>query len=407
VTRPRSERAPAFFAARTGWNLETNRLSEALSRHRADGKPVLDLTVSNPTQCGFHYESEAILRALANPASLVYEPQAQGLASAREAVAEYYAQRGEQIAAEDILITTGTSEGYSFIFRLLCNAGDEILIPAPSYPLFDFLADLQDVKLVRYPLRYDYGWQIDFAALERAITSATRAVIVVHPNNPTGNFCSSAEAVELNEICSRHQMALIADEVFLDFRLDQASHAASASRSSPPGSFASNPDVPTFTLSGLSKICGLPQMKLAWLVASGPGEVKSQALARLEVIADAYLSMSAPIQHAASELLAQRESFQRQWLHRVRANLAELDRQLAAQDSCSRLQLQGGWYAVIRIPQEKTDEDLAIELLTAKNVYLHPGHFYDFPTEGHLVISLISNPSHLTQGVAALLSPFL
>jgi len=408
VTRPQPDRARGLFAARSNWDLETNRLSEALSRHRAAGKPLLDLTASNPTQCGFHYDSEAILRALANPASLVYEPQAQGLESAREAVARYYTRRGEHIAAEDIVLTTGTSEAYSFILRLLCNAGDEILISTPSYPLFDFLADLQDVKLVRYPLQYDYGWQIDFGALERAITPATRGIVVVHPNNPTGNFCSPAEIAKLNEICARHRLALVADEVFLDFALDAALRAPSGSALSvPPQSLAANQDVLTFTLSGLSKICGLPQMKLAWLVASGPAELKSQALARLEVIADTYLSMNAPIQHAAPVLLAQRDAFHLQLMDRVHKNLAELDRQVAAQESCSRLQFQGGWYAVIRVPRKKTDEELAIELVTAKNVYVHPGHFYDFPAEGYLVVSLISDPAQLTQGVAALLSVFL
>ena len=339
---------------------------------------------------------------------MVYEPRAQGLGSAREAVAEYYTRRGERVAAEDIVLTTGTSEAYSFILRLLCNAGDEVLIPTPSYPLFDFLADLQDVKLVRYSLHYDYGWQIDFGALERAITPATRAIVVVHPNNPTGNFCSPAEIAKLNEICSRQRLALIADEVFLDFPLDAASRAPSGSGFSvPPQSIAANQDVLTFTLSGLSKICGLPQMKLAWLVASGPAELKSQALARLEVIADTYLSMNAPVQHAAPVLLAKRDAFQWQLMGRVHKNLAELDREVAAQESCSRLQFQGGWYAVIRVPRQKPDEELAIELLNAKNVYVHPGHFYDFPAEGYLVVSLISDPAELIQGVAALLSAFL
>jgi alanine-synthesizing transaminase len=410
VTSPRSRRAEGpsgFFAARTNWNLESNRLSEALARHRAAGKPLIDLTASNPTQCGFHYDSEAILRALANPASLIYEPQAQGLAPVREAVAGYYAHRGERVAAEDILLTTGTSEAYSFVFRLLCDPGCEILVPSPSYPLFDFLADLQDVKLVRYPLQYDYGWQIDLGALEAAITSRTRAVVVVHPNNPTGNFCSPSEAAKLNELCSRHELALIADEVFLDFVLGDDLADASGPRSSAQArSFAWNERVLTFTLSGLSKICGLPQMKLAWLVTSGPAELKSRALARLDVIADTYLSMNAPVQHAASALFAQRSAFQRQLMDRVRQNLAELDRRLAAQKSCSRLALQGGWYAVIRVPRSRTDEELAIELLTTKNVYIHPGHFYDFADEGHLIASLIADAAQFGTGVAQVLSTF-
>lgn len=407
MTQPESNRPVGRFAARTDWNLEANRLSEAVSRHRAAGKPLLDLTASNPTQCGFRYNGPAILGALANAASLVYEPQAQGLMAARGAIADYYAGRGERVAVEDVLLTTGTSEAYSLVFRLLCNAGDEVLVPSPSYPLFDFLADLHDVKLVRYPLRYDYGWQIDFAGLERAITPATCAIIVVHPNNPTGNFCSPAEAEKLNEICARHELALIADEVFLDFALTPGSNAPSGTRSAvSPRSFATNREVLTFTLSGLSKICGLPQMKLGWLVVSGPAERKFQALARLDVIADTFLSMSAPIQHAAPALLAQRESFQGQLMDRVRHNLDELDHGLAAQESWSRLQFQGGWYVVIRVPREKPEEDFAIELLAATDVYVHPGHFYDFPEEGHLIVSLIVKPAEFKDGIGRLLSAF-
>jgi alanine-synthesizing transaminase len=389
-----------MFAARTNWNLKTNRLSEALARHRAAGNPLLDLTASNPTTCGFHYDHGAILQALASPASLVYTPEPKGLESARRAVAAYYAERGDDVAQQDfieyIILTTSTSEAYSFVFRTLCNPGDEILVPAPSYPLFDFLADIQDVKPVRYPLVYDYGWQIDFPALECAITPRTRAVIVVHPNNPTGHFCSAREAARLSEICSQRQMAVIADEVFLDFALVAEK----------PQSFAANTSSLTFTMSGLSKISGLPQMKFAWLVASGPRELKSQALARLEVIADTYLSMNAPVQHAASALLAQRHGFQRQLMERVRQNLAEFDLQLTRQELCSRLEVQGGWYAVLRVPATRPDEDLAIALLETMNVYVHPGHFYDFPGDGHLVVSLITPQTDFRKGIEALLTMY-
>src|SRR6267378_2772005 len=209
-----------MFATRTNWDLTPNRLSEALAAHRAAGKPLLDLTVSNPTECGFSYDSKAILEALSNPVALRYEPNPRGLESARWAVAEYYAGRNEAISVEDIFLTTSTSEGYSYAFRTLCNPGDEVLVPSPSYPLFDFLAEIQDVKLVRYPLLYDHGWQIDFHALEQAITARTRAVIVVHPNNPTGHFAKPAEITKVNSICAAREMAIIADEVFLDFALD-------------------------------------------------------------------------------------------------------------------------------------------------------------------------------------------
>jgi alanine-synthesizing transaminase len=383
-----------MLSERTKWNFAVNRLSEALAAHRASGKPLLDLTVSNPTECGFEYEEQEIRRALANAAVLRYEPDPRGMRSARAAVAHYYAGRDTQIGLDDIFLTTSTSEAYSFAFRLLCNPGDEILIPAPGYPLFDFLADIHDVRLVRYPLLYDHGWQIDFHALERSIGARTRAVIVVHPNNPTGHFTKNAEAKRLRENCAAHEMALIADEVFLDF----------ATANETPQSFAANSGVLTFTTSGLSKISGLPQMKAAWLIAKGPPEQKSQALARLEAIADTYLSMNAPVQLAMPVFLEQRHGFQTQLMDRVRKNLAELDRQLAAQHACSRLKVEGGWYAVIRLPATRGDEEFALDLLKAKRVSVHPGHFYDFPDTGYLVLSLITPEASFAEGASLLLS---
>jgi len=384
------------FADRTNWNLKANPLSEALAQHRTSGKALLDLTASNPTECGFDYDSRAILQALANPTSLAYDPDPRGLPSARHAVAAYYAARGTEVPVDSIILTTSTSEAYSYVFRTLCNSGDEILIPEPSYPLFAFLADIQDVKLVRYPLDYDYGWQINFHALQRGITARTRGVIVVHPNNPTGHFTKPHELEKLNEICATRNLAIIADEVFLDFALQ-------AER---PFSFAQNSAALTFSMSGLSKISGLPQMKAGWLVTSGPEELRSRALARLEIIADTYLSMNAPVQWAIPALLEQRHSFQKQLLARVRRNLAELDRQLATQKSCVRLVVEAGWYAVLRIPATRSDEELAIDLLAQKNIYVHPGHFYDFPSEGFLIVSLIMREEEFAAGVKLLLSIF-
>ena len=385
-----------MFAKRTNWNLETNRLSVALSAHRAAGKPLIDLTISNPTECGFAYDEEAILGALGNPAALKYEPNPRGLVAAREAVKRYYAERGAIVSNDDIFLTTSTSEAYSYVFRTLCDPDDEVLIPEPSYPLFEFLADIQDVRLVPYPLLYDHGWQIDFHNVKQSFTSRTRAIIAVNPNNPTGNYCKPEEMRKLNEICAAQGVAIIADEVFLDFALGGDRQAT----------FASNSGALTFTMSGLSKICGLPQMKVAWLVVGGPESLKKEAVARLEVIADTYLSMNAPIQWALPTLLGQRREFQRQLIGRVKENLAELDRQLARQRSCGRLEVEGGWNAVIRVPATDTDEDLALELLAAKGVYVHPGHFYDFPSEGFVVVSLISPISEFAHGIKELLSAF-
>ncbi|MFZ0883757.1 MAG: pyridoxal phosphate-dependent aminotransferase, partial [Candidatus Acidiferrales bacterium] len=383
-----------MFAERTNWNFEPNRLSEALARHRAAGKALLDLTASNPTECGFEYPGGAILEALGNPAALTYSSDARGLRSARESVAGYYAARGVAVPVDEIILTTSTSEAYSFAFRTLCNPGDEILVPEPSYPLFAFLADIQDVRLVRYPLVYDHAWQIDFHALEGGITKRTRAVIVVHPNNPTGHFVKAREMEALNRLCAERDLAIIADEVFLDFALTDEARF----------SFAGNAGALTFTTSGLSKISGLPQMKAAWLITGGPEHLKAAALARLEVIADTYLSMNAPVQAAMPALFEQRHGFQKQVLARVMKNLVELDRQLALQKACSRLVVEGGWYVVLRVPATRPDEEFAIELLEGRGVYVHPGHFYDFGGDGYLVLSLITREEEFREGVAAMLS---
>jgi alanine-synthesizing transaminase len=382
-----------MFSKRTGWKLTPNRFTEAERELRAAGREVLDLTVSNPTHAGLHYDSETILQALNNPKAMEYDPQPKGLRSAREAVASYYRKQHDEIDPESILLTTSTSEGYSYIFRLLCNPDDEILVPKPSYPLFDFLADLQDVRLVPYLLIYDHGWQIDFPSLSQAVSNRTRAVVVVHPNNPTGSFVNSAEQEKLNELCRQHNLSLIADEVFLDYAHDGA----------PRPSFAANQNALTFTLSGLSKMSGLPQMKVAWIATTGPTDKVTAALGRLEVIADTYLSMNASIQLATPVLLEQRKSIQPVLLDRLRTNLAELDRQLALQKTCQRLQLEGGWYAVLRVPVTQSDEDLAIDILRKTSVLIHPGHFYDFPSDGYLITSLITPLKDFRQGIERLL----
>jgi aspartate/methionine/tyrosine aminotransferase len=382
-----------MFSKRTGWKLTPNRFTEAERELRAAGRELLDLTLSNPTRAGLHYDSETILQALNNPKAMDYDPQPKGLRSAREAVASYYRKQHDEVNPESLLLTTSTSEGYSFVFRLLCNPDDEILVPKPSYPLFDFLADLQDVKLVPYPLIYDHGWQIDFPSLSQAVNHRTRAVVIVHPNNPTGSFVSNAERQKLSEFCRQHNLSLIADEVFLDYAHDGA----------PRPSFAANQDALTFTLSGLSKIAGLPQMKVAWIVASGPADKVTAALGRLEIIADTYLSMNAPIQLATPVLLEQGKSIQPLLLDRLRTNLAELDRQLTLQKTCQRLQLEGGWYAVLRVPVTQSDEDLAIDLLRKVSVLVHPGHFYDFPSDGYLITSLIAPPKDFREGIERVL----
>jgi alanine-synthesizing transaminase len=383
-----------MFSNRTNWKLTRNRLTEALEEARSSGSLVLDLTISNPTRAGLRYDEPRILQSLASPQAMDYNPQPKGLSSSRAAVAAYYqTQHGINLDPERLILTTSTSEGYSFVFRLLCNPGDELLVPKPSYPLFEFLADLQDVELVPYPLIYDHGWQIDFPSLQKAVTKRARAVVVVHPNNPTGSYVHPEEQESLNHFCEEHELAVISDEVFLDYAHDRAARQ----------SFAANQVLLTFTLSGISKISALPQMKVAWIATSGPAAQVEAAQARLEVIADTYLSMNAPIQWALPALLELRKSLQQQLLDRVLGNLAELDRQLAAQKTCKRLQVEGGWYAVLRVPVTQTDEELAVDLLRRKSVLVHPGHFYDFPSDGYLVLSLITTQDDFAEGIKRLL----
>ena len=384
-----------MFSDRTNWKLTRNRLTEALEHAQSRGSRVLDLTLSNPTRAGLRYDEPQILQALASPQAMDYDPQPKGLASARAAIAAYYhtVHGIPYFDPEKLILTTSTSEGYSFVFRLLCNPGDELLVPKPSYPLFEFLADLQDVKLIPYPLLYDHGWQMDFPSLQKLVTKRTRAVIVVHPNNPTGSYVHPHEQQSLNEFCRENELAVIADEVFLDY----------AHNALPQRSFAANQDVLTFTLSGVSKISALPQMKVAWIANSGPAAQVEAAQARLEVISDTYLSMNAPIQWALPAFLEQRKSIQQQLLNRVLSNLTELDRQVTAQTTCERLDVEGGWCAVLRVPVTQTDEELAIDLLRNKSVLVHPGHFYDFPTEGYLVLSLITPQAEFAEGINRLL----
>lgn len=383
-----------MFASRTNWPLETNRLTRALEEHRRSGREFLDLTASNPTTCGIVYPEAEILEALADPRALVYGPESKGLLEARQAVAEYYAGRAgfsAPLAPIDpgrIVLASGTSEAYGHIFRLLCEPGDEVLAPAPSYPLFEFLADLADIRLVPYPLQYDHGWQIDFTALRTALTRRSRAALVVHPNNPTGSLVKPREAAELAELCAARDMAIVADEVFLDY----------TNAAAPAPTFASSNTALTFTLSGISKISLLPQMKLAWTVVSGPEAAVQSAVDRLEIIADTYLSPSTPVQLALPKLLPLRHSLQAQLQRRISANLCALDAMLRESKSLARLERESGWYAILRVPATATDDELAVALLERCSVLVHPGHFFNFSREGFLVLSLITPEEQFLEG---------
>lgn len=380
------------FSRRTDWNTEESELARAHRLRREAGLPIADLTASNPTRCEFEYPP-ALLTALRHPRALDYDPQPRGLLPAREAVCAYYAGHNAVVAPDQIVLTTSTSEAYSYLFRLLCDPGSEIVVPQPGYPLFDFLAGLDDVRLRPAPLVYDHGWQIEPEGFRRAIRPETRAIVLVHPNNPTGHFTKSWEAEELARLCREFDLSLIVDEVFLDYALveDRAPRVASFA--------AGLEDVPVFVVSGLSKIAGLPQMKAAWIIATGPQ--RTAALDRLEVIADTFLSMNAPVQWAIPKWLAGRDGVAAQIRNRVSANLAELDRCIAAQQMAHRLDIEGGWYAVLRIPALQPDEATVRHLLK-RGVWLHPGFFFGMPESGWLVVSLLARQQEFITGVTEL-----
>jgi alanine-synthesizing transaminase len=375
------------FSRRTAWDLGEHELAAAVRVRRAGGEEVIDLTVSNPTSCGFGYDEALLLGPLASAAGLGYAADPLGMRAARAAVAGYYRDLGAEVAVERICLTTSTSEAYSFLFRLLCDPGDEVLVARPSYPLFDFLARLDDVELREYALLHDphAGWSIDLDGLRAAIGARTRAVIVVHPNNPTGNFASAAERATLEALCAEKGIALLVDEVFLDYAIgeQQPSFALGEARCL------------TFVLSGVSKICGLPQMKVSWMVAGGPGALVGAAMERVEVIADTFLSLNAPVQLALPVWLEQRHSIQRQILERVRENLGVLEGAAG-----QRLGVEAGWTAVLRVPRTVDGVPFA-EAAVGRGVLVQPGEFYGLP-QGRAVVSLLTPVELWRRGLALL-----
>ena len=390
---------PFTFSSRFDkWNLQANRLSLLLEEKKKKGVQIFDLTASNPTTVGLAYPAEDILPALTQPQILQYEPEPRGLLSTRQAVAEYYRRRGAAVTLEQICLTASTSEAYTFLFKLLADPGQNILVPQPSYPLFDFLAGLEGMELLPYHLNYadsSEEWRIDFESLTEAITSQTRALIWVNPNNPTGSFIKKSELAQLTRICADQQLALIVDEVFSDYAFAAAPNRV--------GSLVNVSEVLTFVMSGLSKILGLPQMKLGWIIVNGPENLRRQAQEYLELIADTYLSVSTPIQRAAPQWLKLATPLQEQIHRRVRGNLLFLQTQLDAHPTCRLLRTEGGWYAILQGEVFIPEEDLILTLLEKDNVLVHPGYFFDFAREGFLIVSLLPQPEIFCEGVSRLL----
>jgi hypothetical protein len=382
-----------MFSERTRWDLRPNRLAECLAAKRAAGAVVLDLTESNPTRVGLPSPAD-VLAPLARAEARRYEPLPFGLRAAREAVAADFARRGFPLGPDRVVLSASTSEAYAFLFKLLCDPGDEVLVPRPGYPLFEFLASLESVRVRTYPLAHDGEWHLDLAALRSAAGPRTRAIVVVSPHNPTGACLKRDERDVLEGLCADRSIALVSDEVFADFSFrDDPRRAGSAARDGP---------ALAFTLGGLSKSCGLPQLKLAWAAVSGPEPLRREALARLEVVADTYLSVSTPVQVAAPDLLARREELQAPIRARVRANLEALRAAIGPGCPATLLEPEGGWSAVLRVPATRSEEERVTRLLEERDVLVHPGYFFDFPREAFLVLSLLPPEADFAEGVGRL-----
>ena len=393
-TRERVKTMKIQFSKRIRWDLEENELARALARKRGAGTPVLDLTESNPTRAGFPYPAAGIRGSFDDEALLQYAPDPRGAESARSAVSGYYRERGADVSLDDVFLTASTSEAYGFLFKLLCDAGEEVLVPRPSYPLFDFLAALDEVKPVSYSLRFDGDWHLDFGTLEAALSEKSRALVAVHPNNPTGSYVSREDRERLLTLCADHGLALIVDEVFLDFPL---------TRKGGRETFASSRHGLSFVLSGLSKLAGLPQMKLGWIAVTGDRASRKEAALRLEHIADSYLSVGAPAQIAAPALLKLAPETRRLISERTLRNLDSLRRVVTSAPTMTLPMPEGGWYAAIRLPAVRSSEEWALSLLEQQSVYVHPGIFFGFDVEAYVVVSLLTPEEIFVGGVHRIL----
>ena len=382
------------FSGRTPSDLEPNPLAEIITAKREAGIALCDLTISNPTAVGLDYPARAIDRALAVAGAGAYQPEPRGLLVARSAVAGYYQGRGASVDAEQLVLTASTSEAYAFLFKLLCDPGDEVLFPTPSYPLFDHLAALEGVVACGYALDESSGWAVDLDSLEANISARTRAIVLVSPNNPTGSVVGAAELAAIVSLARRHGLALIGDEVFADYM--GPGQAA-------PAALVGIGEVLAFALGGLSKAAAMPHLKLSWIAASGPRDRRAEALARLELIADTFLSVAAPVQRALPELLAIGAELRALVRARVGAGFAQTAARLAGVKGARFITAAGGWYALLALADDLDEDELCLELIGRADVLVHPGYFFDMEGQ-HLVLSMLTPPAQLERGLAAIVA---
>jgi alanine-synthesizing transaminase len=369
-----------MFSSRTDWNSTPNRLSGLLTEKRLRGESITDLTESNPTKCGFSYPDKEILSALAEPTLLLYQPEPRGLLSTRKAIVAYYAAQNIAITHEQVILTSSTSEAYSFLFKLLCNAGDEVLLPQPSYPLLEYLCQLNDITIRYYQLAYDGEWHIDFTSLQSQWSERTRALVLVHPNNPTGSYLKQHEFDKIHSLASQHSFSLIVDEVFGPYDISQNEHRVNT--------LSAQSLVPMFSLNGISKLLGLPQLKLSWIVVHGTPQQRDEALHRLDIIADTFLSVNTPVQVALPQLLRCSSDIQNQIRLRIQTNY-QLLQNVFADSRVSVLRVEGGWYAILQLPHIHSDSDWAEGMLKSQNILVQPGHFFDMEQKSCIVVSLL------------------
>ena len=382
-----------MISTRLPENLAPNALARLVQAKRRAGAPIVDLTESNPTRAGFSYPDD-LLAPLADARALDYDPQPLGLWPGRAAAAADFRRRGIVVSADRVALTSSTSEAYALLFKLLCDAGDQVLVPRPSYPLFEHLTQMESVTAVPYSLEYHGAWRIDLDSLRAAAVDRVRAILIVSPNNPTGSFLHRDDLDELAELAAARNLPLIGDEVFADYRLDPSpgsTHVLAAS------------EVLTFSLGGLSKSAGLPQVKLGWIGFGGPSAKVDETIAAYEIVADTYLSVSTPVQAAAAELIERGAAIRGQILARLKRNLESLRTHATSFPAVAVLPVEGGWSAVMQVPSVGSEEALVLDVLDKDGILVHPGYFFDFPREAFIVVSLLVEPALFDKAIARVL----
>lgn len=383
-----------MFSKRLNIEYEPNELSILINSKRKRGEYILDLTSSNPTKLNFKYDAKHIIKHFIDYRSLLYEPDPKGIVSSREEVAKYYSGIGKEVNVDDLFLVPSTSEAYSYLFKLLLDAEDEVVMPQPSYPLFEYLTRLDLGNVVYYPLIYDYrdGWVPDFAVLEKKITSKTKAIVIINPNNPTGSYIRESDYKVFNSLSEKYNVALIVDEVFSDYEIEAGENALRT--------VAGCESNLTFVLNGFSKMLALPQMKFGWILIQGNEKLKDEAVQRLEVIADTYLSVATPIQYAAQRLFETRDKIQEEIMTRINRNYNLLKTKFLLNPDIKVMNCEGGWNAILNFENLLVPEDeFVLNLLDKKNVLIHPGYYYDFFTEGFAVISLLTETDVMERAI--------